>query len=344
MENLVQSAIAETIPELLVEVRQEVQAEMEQVAMSQASAVMQEMVEQGQMDPTEMEMQLQSRTTGTTPAPSVAEEPQEESATAAPPAEEGTESPPSDFDPERWIQGTVAPQMSVKKQHELAQQLVYLVVATSIIPDIFVTSLADPPLTIQQQWDIKKRGGQVLFSLTEDSYDISRMEVDPSLFPKHDQKKEKSRSTRVETSTTRTNVAIEEDVEIEPQETITSTLGTLSEDSSAKESLMGFPRAQIPGKKRHLTLSARSQRSSLILEDEASEDITPERPKKQKTGKNLAMMKQQAAQETGRMAADFDTPQGSEDVAPTFTTSQYGADQGSTHVWGGKGLGKGGRH
>ena len=47
MEDLVHSAIAETIPELLVEARQEVQAEMEQVAMTEATAVMHKMVEQG---------------------------------------------------------------------------------------------------------------------------------------------------------------------------------------------------------------------------------------------------------------------------------------------------------
>ena len=44
------------------------------------------------------------------------------------------------------------------------------------------------------------------------------------------------------------------------------------------------------------------------------------------------------------MATEFDTPHGSRDAAPTFATSQYGADRGSTCVWGGKGLGKGGKH
>ena len=324
MEDLVQSAIAETIPELLVEARQEVQAELEQAVMSEASVVIQGMVERGQLDPAEVEMQLQSRPMETTTAPSVAEEPQtlpQEGAVTVenPPAEEDTESTPS----ERWTQGTVAPQVSIKKQRELAQQGVFLVVATPITPDIFVTSLADPPLTIQKQRDIRKRGGQVLFSLTEDSYDILRMEVDPSLFPKCAQRRERSRPTGGEMSATVTNVAVEEDVGIEPQETITSILGTLSEDSSAKDSLMGSPRAQIPGRKRCLTSSTRSQRSSLTCEDETSEDITPERPKKQRSGKNLAMMKQQTAQASGRMAAEFDTPHGSGDAVPTFEISIY---------------------
>ena len=184
----------------------------------------------------------------------------------------------------------------------------------------------------------------MLFSLTEDSYDISQMEVDLALFPKC-RDRERSRAARGEASATVTNVAVEEDMEIEaeeniePQETISGILGTLSEDSSAKESLMGSPRAQIPERKRKLTSSTRTQRSSLTREDEASEEATPERPKRQKTGKNLSMMKQQVAQASGRAAADFETPS-----APTFTTSQYGAEQGSTRVWGCKGMGKGGRH
>ena len=171
------------------------------------------------------------------------------------PAGEDTESTPSDFDPERWTQGTVAPQLSIKKQRELAQQGVFLVVATPIAPNIFVTSLADPPLTIQEQRDIRKRGGQVLFSLTEDSYDISQMEVDPALFPKR-RDREGARAARSEASATVTNVEevmeIEAEENIDPQETISGILGTLSEDSSAKESLMGSPRAQIPGRKRRL--------------------------------------------------------------------------------------------
>ena len=97
---------------------------------------------------------------------------------------------------------------------------------------------------------------------------------------------------------------------------------------------MGSPRVQIPERKRRLTSSTRTQRSSLTREDEASKETTPERPKRQKTGKNLSMMKQQVAQASGRAAADFETPS-----APTFTTSHYGAERGST-----QGMGKGGRH
>ena len=112
----------------------------------------------------------------------------------------------------------------------------------------------------------EKEEDKCCFSLTEDSYDISQMVVDPALFPKrHD--REGARADRGEASATVTNVAVKEVMEIEaeenidPQETISGILGTLSEDSSAKESLMGSPRAQIPGRKRRLPSSIRSQRS-----------------------------------------------------------------------------------
>ena len=99
MEDLVHSAIAETIPELLVEARQEVQAEMEQAAMTEASAAMQQLVEQGQLDPTEAEMQLQSKVTEETAEPITSEvkEPQSAVAVEATPREEDMESTPSDF-------------------------------------------------------------------------------------------------------------------------------------------------------------------------------------------------------------------------------------------------------
>ena len=229
---------------------------------------------------------------------------------------------------------------------------VYLVVATPIgvgTPNIFVTSLADPPLSLQEQKDIRKRGGQILYSLTEDSYDISRMAVDPSLFPP----RRSSESPGAGSSGTapRTNVAVTHSADIEgpegpEQETISEILGEISEESSAKESSMGSPHAQIP-KKQKLTSSTQTQRSSLTQEDEAtaSEGPTPERPKRAKvTGKNLALIKHQAAEATGRPISEFEGPEEepSQSTA-TFASSLYGMERGSTRVWGGKGLGKGGK-
>ena len=209
---------------------------MEQAAMTEASAAMQQLVEQGQIDPTEAEMQLQSRATEETAGPTTSEvnEPQNAVAVEAMAREEDTESTPSDFDPERWTQGRVASPKTIKEQKGLARKGVYLVVATPVgegTPDIFVTSLADPPLMLQEQKDIRKRGGQILYSLTEDSYDISHMEIDPSLFPVRS-----SESPGTEPSAPRTSVAVAHSVDIEApeQETISEILGEISEESSAK--------------------------------------------------------------------------------------------------------------
>ena len=86
--------------------------------MSEASVLMQGMVQQGQMDPTEVEAQLHTRTTETMSVAEESKAPPVEGAVAVevPPEEEDTASTPSDFDPERWTQGTVAPQLSIKKQ------------------------------------------------------------------------------------------------------------------------------------------------------------------------------------------------------------------------------------
>ena len=166
-------------------------------------------------------------------------------------------------------------------------------------PDKFMRSLADPLLTLQEQKNIRKRGGQVLYSLTEDSYDSSHMEIDPSLFPA----RRSSESPGTQPPAPRTNVAVTHSANIEAleQETILEILGEISEESSAKESSMGSPRAQIP-KKQKLTSSTRTQRSSLTREDEATalEGLTLERPKRAKvTGKNSALIKHQAAELQG---------------------------------------------
>ena len=72
---------------------------------------------------------------------------------------------------------------------------------------------------------------------------------------------------------------------------------------------------------------------------------TPERPKHAKvTGKNLALIKHQAAEATGRPISEFEGPEEepSQSTA-TFASSLYGMERGSTKVWGGKGRGKGGK-
>ena len=54
------------------------------------------------------------------------------------------------------------------------------------------------------------------------------------------------------------------------------------------------------------------------------------------TGKNLAAMRRQVAEETGCEQSALETPR-------SFKESLYGKERGSTHVWGGRGKGKGGR-
>ena len=109
---------------------------------------------------------------------------------------------------------------------------------------------------------------------------------------------------------------------------------------------MGSPHARIP-KKWKLTSSTCSQRSNLTREDEAtaSEGPTPERPKCAKvTGKNLALIKHQAVEATGRPISEFEGPEEeSSQLTATFASSLYGMERGSTRVWGGRGHGKSGK-
>ena len=246
-----------------------------------------------------------------------------------------------DFDPERWKQGRVASPKTIKEQRELVRKGVYLVVATPIgigTPDIFVTSLADPLLSLQEQKDIRKRGGQILYSLMEDSYDISHMAVDSSLFPPR--RSSESPGAGPSGTAPRTNVAVTHSADIEgpeglEQETISEILEEISEESSAKESSMGFPHAQIP-KKHKLTSSTLTQRSSLTREDKAtaSEGPTPERPKRAKvTGKNLALIKHQAAEATEKPISEFEGPEEEPSQSTTtFASSLYGMEGGSVRV------------
>ena len=203
-------------------------------------------------------------------------------------------------------------------------------------PDIFMPSLADPPLILQEQKDIHKRGGQILYSLTEDSYDISHMEIDSPLFPQ----RRSSRSPRGELphSTPRTNAAVVQPTEIETPEpeTISDILGEISEESSAKESSIGSPWAQISTRKWKLTSSTCTQWSSLTREDEAtaSEGPTPQRPKHAKvSSKNLALIKHQAAEATGRPISEFEEPEEEPSKSTTtYASSLYGTERGSTRV------------
>ena len=62
------------------------------------------------------------------------------------------------------------------------------------------------------------------------------------------------------------------------------------------------------------------------------------------TGKNLALIKHQAAEATGRPILEFEglEEEPSQSTA-TFASSLYGMERGSMRVWRGKGHGKGGK-
>ena len=154
-------------------------------------------------------------------------------------AEESTEGEDDEFDRERWIQGTVAPELSKEAQRKLAMKGVFLVVATRISDenDVFVTSIADPPLSIQKQRDIRRQGGQVLISLTEDSYDVYQMEVDPALVPKSKTPQKMKKRTYKE----RVRSATSSGFGVASESSLRDLLGEVSEDSSAKESALGSP-------------------------------------------------------------------------------------------------------
>ena len=126
--------------------------------------------------------------------------------------------------------------------------------------DIFVTSIVDPPITIEQQRKIRRQGGQVLISQTEDSYEVYQMPVDPALIPKTKVVKAKKRSyeerMRAETSS---------GFGVAREGTIKELLGELSEDSSAKESCFESPKSTVPKKKRKKA-AQREKESSLVRE------------------------------------------------------------------------------
>ena len=70
----------------------------------------------------------------------------------------------SESDLDRFIQGEVAPPLTKKEQKELAKKGVFLVVATNVVGDIFLTQLAEKYYSKEEQRDIHKCGGQILIS------------------------------------------------------------------------------------------------------------------------------------------------------------------------------------
>ena len=99
-------------------------------------------------------------------------------------------------------------------------------------------------------------------------------------------------------------------------------LQELSEESSAKESLVGSPRVSRPKRKRK---HSRAQQDVEEREEPVQKKRTP-------SGKNLATMRREMSQEGGK---ELQTPK-----TVGFKESLHGREHGSTRVWGGKGRGK----
>ena len=409
MEDIVQKAIEETIPEIIQEAQREC---IEEAAIQQAGAILVGIAEAASEEGIVLSQDVQAeihhtataavniqekqQVMGAEPPDPVAEEGEQPPETeqtgpvdrsAIPTREEGTsedvvreglapqsplsqepiqvsqigpaattESPPievivetgpeedDEFDRGRWVQGTVAPELSKEMQRKLAMKGVFLVVVTRISDenDIFITSIADPPLPIQKQRDIRRQGGQILISLTEDSYDIYQMEVDPTLIPKSKTLSKAKKRTYQE----RVQSATSSGFGVASESALRDLLGEVSEDSSAKESAFDSPKAVAP-KQRRKTVTQR-KRSNETEEEETSEGQTPERPIQKPSGKNLSLMKQQAAEATGRATEEFGSPEvtrkeGTAHRPSGYSSSLYGLERGSTRVFGGKGKGKGGR-
>ena len=269
---------------------------------------------------------------------------------------------------ERWkdhfIQGTIAPKLTTVQQQKLCQQGIYLVVDTKVADNLFITQLMHDTLTLKQQADIHQKEGEILITHNPDDYEAARMNLDTQWLEEQIRlwnERQENLPLRVfeEVPQTlqrmqrhireETNVAVatskelveepereeemdieeeEEDTELEEGASIRVMLNVMGEDS---------PHAQMP-KQRKLANVEGYRRISVTREEEtATAEVEPSTSKKNKaTGKNLAAMRQQMAEETGCKQSELGTPKG-------FKESLYGQEKGSTHVWGGKGKGKAGQ-
>ena len=119
----------------------------------------------------------------------------------------------SESDLDRFIQGEIAPPLTKKEQIELAKKGIFLVVATNVVGDIFVTQLAEKYYSKEEQRDIRKRGGQILISRTEDTHDVYQMskDIDISIFQKKKRGAPAAATATASASTGTSNVAVEGD-------------------------------------------------------------------------------------------------------------------------------------
>ena len=180
-------------------------------------------------------------------------------------------------------------------------------------------------------------------------------DLDVSMFQKKKGTAPVAASTTTSASAGTSNVAVEGDETIQQEgEQATASIGEMledlpaSEESSAKESAVESPRGRVP-KRKKLSERERGTRVSVTRDEEVEpsegEGSGPppaKRAKKAVTGKNLAALRRQTAEQEGRNPEDLFLP--ATPGGRTFKDSLYGQDRGSTRVFGGKGKGKGGKH
>ena len=79
---------------------------------------------------------------------------------------------------DRFIQGTIAPKLTVVQQEKLRKQGIYLVIATKVADNLFVTQLMHENLTVKQQAEIRRAEGEVLITHNPDDYEAAHMNLD----------------------------------------------------------------------------------------------------------------------------------------------------------------------
>ena len=210
MEDILQEAIVQTIPEVIAEVSQEVWEEQERLALQHAQVLV-----EGAMPKSDEARSLMASlgsSAGAPPPSELSEVPQTSaedtmvtgssgaSGTAATegargeeggsmevsvqvePTPGGGETAAGDSEEERlkdwFIQGTIAPKLTVVEQERLRKQGVYLVVATKVADNLFVTQLMHESLTVKQQAEIRQAEGEVLITHNPDDYEAAHMNLD----------------------------------------------------------------------------------------------------------------------------------------------------------------------
>ena len=188
MEDILQEAIVQTIPEVIAEVTHEVREEQERLALQHAQVLV-----EGAMPKWDEARSLVASlgsSAGAPPPFQLSEVPQtseaEEtivtgssgaSSTAATeggggekggsmevsvqveptPGEGETAAEDSEEErlKDRFIQGTISPKLTVVEQEKLRKQGVYLVIATKVADNLFITQLMHENLTVKQQAEIR---------------------------------------------------------------------------------------------------------------------------------------------------------------------------------------------